>query len=80
MSFVDVTYDAPRHEILVLENMWRERALACRCVTLSLAFWRVLPADVIRIIASHMACNLRATDVLAWDKRRGYRIQLSPRR
>tara|TARA_B100000683_G_scaffold259850_1_gene284052 strand:+ start:528 stop:818 length:291 start_codon:yes stop_codon:yes gene_type:complete len=55
-------FDADQCEVVVLENIWRDEVWVARCVSLSLVFWRVLPLDVIRLIAYHAACNRRATE------------------
>lgn len=55
--------DACVSEVLVLENMWRERVWRARCTSVALIFWRVLPLDLILLIAHGGGCNLRATEV-----------------
>ena len=51
------------HEVLVLENMWRDRVLATRQRAVSgyLHRWH-LPDEILAIIASHTGCNMRGVD------------------
>lgn len=52
-----------RREVAFLENVWRAQAQIARCASLSLIFWRLLPMDVIRLIASLTWTELRVSDV-----------------
>ena len=62
---VEVTYSGiSDHEVLVLENVWRERAFETRrrAVTAYLDRWG-LPDEILSIIAWHTGCNKRGVDV-----------------
>ena len=44
-------YLCSTHEACVLENIWRERVLLARRVSLSLIFLRILPLEIVHLIA-----------------------------
>lgn len=68
------------HEVLALENLWRERARATwrRAVVGYLRRWD-LPDDVLRLIAAHCGCALRAVSLRRVPMRPGaYVVELQP--
>ena len=79
-AVVEVRYSvASLNEVLVLENMWRDRVLATRqrAVRAYLRKWR-LPDEILAIIASYTGCNMRGVEARHARERPGvYLIELA---
>ena len=76
---IEVCYpDVSPAEVLVLENMWRDRALCTRqrAVTAYLRRW-CLPDEILALIASYTGSNMRGVDARRAHGRPGsYVIEL----
>lgn len=66
MTHTRVAYSCSIHEVCALENIWRDHALRAREDSLSFIFYRILPLDVVRMIARFVHPNHtdRAVDVV----------------
>lgn len=76
-SFV-VTYPmASQHEVCALENMWREKVFAAQLQSLAFVFYRHLPIDVVRLIATkmHMCHKERACHVLSSHSKGRFKLE-----